>query len=171
VTSTTGTADSGSPGTLRTTSRAQTRWTRISTTLLERAQDVVSSVTGLVLILLAAALLGSAIYEFFHHLSGTPLATNATDLLDSVLLVLILVEIVHTVVLSLKAHALVPQPFIVVGLVAVIRRLLFVLGNQQKVSDTLLWIYVALVVVFVASLVAINRFAPNSSAASNRDPS
>ncbi len=169
MTSTSDAADGGPLATPPTSGRAQTLWTRVATTLLERAQDVVSSVTGIVLILLAASLLGSAIYEFFHRLSGTSLATNATDLLDSVLLVLILVEIVHTVVLSLKAHALVPQPFIVVGLVAVIRRLLFVLGNQEKISDTLLWIYVALVVVFVASLVAINRFAPNSSA--NRDQS
>ena len=106
---------------------------------------------------------GAAIYEFFHRLSRTPLATNAADLLDQVLLALILVEIVHTVVLSLRAHALVPQPFIVVGLVAVIRKLLFVLGNQQSISDTRLWIYIVMVAVFVTSLVAVSRFTSGSS--------
>jgi hypothetical protein len=41
---------------------------------------------------------------------------------DRVLLVLILAEIVYTVVLSLRAHQLVAQPFFVVGLIAVIRK-------------------------------------------------
>jgi uncharacterized membrane protein (DUF373 family) len=143
--------------------RAPSTSTRFAASLLERAQDLVSIVTGTALILLSAALLGAAIYEFFRRLSSTPLATNATDLLDQVLLVLILVEIVHTVVLSLRAHALVPQPFIVVGLVAVIRKLLFVLGNQQSISDTRLWIYIVMVAVFVTSLVAVSRFASGSS--------
>ncbi len=58
----------------------------------------------------------------------------ASDFLDKVLLVLILVEIVHTVVLSLQAHALSAQPFIVVGLVAVIRKILFTLSAGQSVS-------------------------------------
>lgn len=143
--------------------RAQSRSTRLAASLLERAQDIVSIVTGTALILLSAALLGAAIIEFARRLSSTGLATNATDLLDQVLLVLILVEIVHTVVLSLRAHALVPQPFIVVGLVAVIRKLLFVLGNQQQISDARLWIYIAMVAVFVTSLVAVNVFASGSS--------
>jgi uncharacterized membrane protein (DUF373 family) len=147
----------------RPPNRTRSRSTRFAASLLEWAQDVVSIVTGTALILLAGALLGAAIYEFFHRLSRTPLATNAADLLDQVLLALILVEIVHTVVLSLRAHALVPQPFIVVGLVAVIRKLLFVLGNQQSISDTRLWIYIVMVAVFVTSLVAVSRFTSGSS--------
>jgi uncharacterized membrane protein (DUF373 family) len=153
----------GSPEERRTAGRAPSRSTRFAAAILERAQDIVSIVTGTALILLSAALLAAAIYEFFRRLSGTGLATNATDLLDQVLLVLILVEIVHTVVLSLRAHALVPQPFIVVGLVAVIRKLLFVLGNQQSISDQRLWIYIVMVAVFVTSLVAVSRFTNGTS--------
>ena len=165
--------DSGAPPSVSglTTSRAPSRSTRLAASLLERAQDIVSVVTGTALILLSGALLGAAIYEFFHRLSSTALSTNATDLLDQVLLVLILVEIVHTVVLSLRAHSLVPQPFIVVGLVAVIRKLLFVLGNQQSISDVRLWIYIVMVAVFVASLVAVNVFASGSSSSPPSDRS
>ena len=165
--------DFGAPPSVsgRTTSRAPSRSTRLAASLLERAQDIVSIVTGTALVLLSGALLGAAIYEFFHRLSSTALSTNATDLLDQVLLVLILVEIVHTVVLSLRAHSLVPQPFIVVGLVAVIRKLLFVLGNQQSISDVRLWIYIVMVAVFVTSLVAVNVFASGSSSSSPSDRS
>ena len=136
---------------------------RLSMRILEHTQDFVSAVTGAALILLSGALLIAGVVDFIRRLSTTPLTNNATDLLDQVLLVLILVEIVHTVVLSLRAHTLVPQPFIVVGLVAVIRKLLFVLGNQQTIPTTVLALYIAMVAVFVAALVAVNRLTGRQS--------
>ena len=88
------------------------------------------------------------------------IAKGAPLLLDQVLLVLILVEIVHTVVLSLRAHRLVAQPFIVVGLIAVIRRILLALtpGTKAGVSNLELGLLIGLVAVFVAGLIAINIF-------------
>ena len=105
--------------------------------LLEHAQDVITVVVGLVLVVLAAILLISGISEFFHTVSASKILSAesvinaATGLLDEVLLVLILIEIVHTVVLSLHSHRLVAQPFIIVGLVAVIRKILFVLSEPE----------------------------------------
>jgi uncharacterized membrane protein (DUF373 family) len=122
---------------------------------MEFAQDVVSSAVGLTLIVLAAAILVVGVVDFFRGIPHQSLTIEATDLLDNVLLVLILVEIVHTVVLSLRAHELVAQPFIVVGLVAVIRKILFALGSQQRTSVTQLGLYVGMAAVFVASLVAV----------------
>ncbi len=133
-------------------------WSRSSTTLTEHAQDIVSSAVAATLIVLAAAILVASVVDFFttSHAKGLTLA--ATDFLDRVLLVLILVEIVHTVVLSLRAHALAAQPFIVVGLVAVIRKILFALGSQQKLPTSTLALYIAMVAVFVGALVAIEVF-------------
>ena len=82
----------------------------------------------------------------------------ATALFDQVLLVLILVEIVHTVVLSLRAHRLAAQPFIIVGLVAVIRRILFVLSSEVKVNTTELGLLIVMLVAFVASFIAVSWF-------------
>lgn len=149
--------ESGSPETGRDGS-GSSWWSRNSRELTERAQDVVSSAVAATLILLAGAILVASVVDFFttSHRSGLTLA--ATDFLDKVLLVLILVEIVHTVVLSLRAHALAAQPFIVVGLVAVIRKILFALGSQQKLSTATLGLYIAMVAVFVAALVAIEVF-------------
>jgi uncharacterized membrane protein (DUF373 family) len=90
--------------------------------------------------------------------SGRPLAIRANGLLDQVLLVLILVEIVHTVVLSLRSHRLAAQPFIVVGLVAVIRRILVLLSTYGPADNTELALLIAMVVVFVAGLIAVSRF-------------
>lgn len=49
----------------------------------------------------------------------TPVLDEAAFLLDRILLVLILMEIVHPMALSLRAHRLIAQPVIVVWLVAV----------------------------------------------------
>ena len=74
------------------------------------------------------------------------------------LLVLILVEIMHTVVLSLRAHHLVTQPLLAVGLVAVIRQILFVLSSEETVSTTELALLIAMIVVFVAALILVSRY-------------
>jgi uncharacterized membrane protein (DUF373 family) len=126
---------------------------------LEHAQDVVAIGVGLVLIALAAVVLISAIVDFADGADGH-ISSAAPVLLDRVLLVLILVEIVYTVVLSLRAHRLVAQPFIVVGLIAVIREILVVLtpGSTTKVSASELALLIGMVAVFVAGLIAVSIF-------------
>ncbi len=47
-------------------------------------------------------------------------------MLDRVLLVLMIVELLYTVKVSFREHVLVPEPFLVVGLIAVVRRILIV---------------------------------------------
>jgi Phosphate-starvation-inducible E family len=43
--------------------------------------------------------------------------------IDRMLLVLMLVEILHTVRISIRSHVLVTEPFLIVGLIATIRRI------------------------------------------------
>jgi uncharacterized membrane protein (DUF373 family) len=127
--------------------------------VLEHVQDLVTVAVGVVLIALAVVLLIAGIVDFLDGSSG-PISAGAPILLDRVLLVLILVEIVYTVVLSLRAHRLVAQPFIVVGLIAVVRRILFVLtpGSTTAVSTSELALLIAMVAVFIAGLVVVSRF-------------
>jgi uncharacterized membrane protein (DUF373 family) len=124
---------------------------------LEHAQDFVTVTVGVVLIGLAAILVVDGLATFFHT-AGRSVPSAATALLDQVLLVLILVEIVHTVVLSLRAHRLAAQPFIIVGLVAVIRRILFVLSSEVKVDTTELGLLILMLIAFVASFLAVSWF-------------
>jgi uncharacterized membrane protein (DUF373 family) len=126
--------------------------------VLEHAQDYVAAVVGVALILLAAVLIVSGLIGFARGLATRSVLTAATGLLDRLLLVLIVAEIVHTVVLSLRAHRLVAQPFIVVGLVAVIRKILLVLSDENSVDTTQLWLLIAMVVAFVAGLIAVSWF-------------
>ena len=109
---------------------------------------------GVVLIVLAATLAVSGVVSFITDVQHQPVGTAAINLLDRVLLVLILVEIVHTVVLSLRAHRLAAQPFIVVGLVAVIRRILFLLSNEHTIPTAELGLLLGMVVAFVIAYLA-----------------
>ncbi|MGO8875789.1 MAG: phosphate-starvation-inducible PsiE family protein [Acidimicrobiales bacterium] len=131
---------------------------RAAMTGLELAQDVVTVLVGVALIVLAVALLAAAVLHFFR--SGGAVTTRAGSFLDQILLVLILVEIVHTVMLSLRSHELQPEPFIVVALIAAIRKLLFVLGNQQQLSTSQFALFLSTAAVFIAALVAVRRWAP-----------
>jgi hypothetical protein len=58
-----------------------------------------------------------------------PLALGSR-FLDVTLLVLMIVELAYTVVLSLRGRVLVPEPFLIVGLIAVIRRILVITIGQ-----------------------------------------
>lgn len=132
--------------------------------LLEHAQDVVTVGMGVVLLSLSATILVSGVAGFVHSLSAAKalsahaITAAAVALLDELLLVLILIEIVHTVVLSLRSHRLMAEPFIIVGLVAVIREILFVLTGEKQLSTSVLALLIAMVAVFIAGLVVVSRF-------------
>jgi uncharacterized membrane protein (DUF373 family) len=126
--------------------------------VLEHTQDLVSIVVGVLLAGLAVVLVLGVVDFFRDVASGSPVEAAVVNLLNRVLLVLILVEIMHTVVLSLRAHHLVTQPLLAVGLVAVIRKILFVLSSEEPVSTAELALLIAMIAVFVAALILVSRY-------------
>src|ERR1700692_852073 len=72
---------------------------------------------GVIAILGALPLFMNGIRDF----SGT---SAILQLIDRLLLVLMLVELLHTVRISIRSHALVIEPFLIIGLIAIIRRIL-----------------------------------------------
>jgi uncharacterized membrane protein (DUF373 family) len=126
--------------------------------LLEHAQDLVSVIVGVLLVVLAAVVLVLGVIDFVRDVQHGPVENAVVNLLNRVLLVLILVEIMHTVVLSLRAHHLVAQPLLGVGLVAVIRKILFILSSEQTASTAELALLIAMIGVFVTALILVSRF-------------
>jgi uncharacterized membrane protein (DUF373 family) len=125
---------------------------------LEHAQDIISVIVGVLLIAMAAVVLLLGVVDFFRDTMHGSVETAAVNLLNRVLLVLILVEIMHTVVLSLRAHHLVTQPLLAVGLVAVIRKVLFVLSSETTASTPELALLIGMIAVFVAALILVSRY-------------
>jgi hypothetical protein len=88
-------------------------------------EDVVYVGLGVLLAAGALILLGDAVVAFARTLLFEGgLAGSIVQLLDRVLLILMIAEILYTVQVSFREHALVPEPFLIVGLIAAIRRVL-----------------------------------------------
>jgi len=80
---------------------------------------VLLAVTALVTIATA----GEILWIGLRHWT---IAAQTLRVLNELLIVLMLVEILHTVRVSIRSHVLVPEPFLVVGLIASIRRILVI---------------------------------------------
>ena len=62
----------------------------------------------------------------WESLSHAAIAAQTLRVLDELLVALMLVEILHTVRISIRSHALITEPFLVIGLIASIRRMLVI---------------------------------------------
>jgi uncharacterized membrane protein (DUF373 family) len=87
-------------------------------------EDVVYVGLGVLLAGAALVLLADGAVMFWRTLIAGELPAHVIGLLDRILLILMIAEILYTVQVSLREHALVPEPFLVVGLIAGIRRVL-----------------------------------------------
>ena len=100
-------------------------------------ERVVFFFIGLLLFAVALVLLVRAAGTIMPMLSGGDVIANATAFLDLILLVLMVVELAYTVLLSLRGAVLVAEPFLIVGLIAVIRRILVItVGEVQDTTGT-----------------------------------
>jgi len=55
--------------------------------------------------------------------------------LDQILLILLIVELLYTVQVSFREHGLLAEPFLVVALIAVIRRILVLTAELPKLPE------------------------------------
>ncbi len=99
---------------------------------LRYAESIVLVLIALVLIVLALILLGSSVVSLMQALMQGTVHELAIDILDSVLLVMMTMEIVYTVTVSLQAHTLVAEPFLIIGAIAAIRRMLVITAESTK---------------------------------------
>jgi uncharacterized membrane protein (DUF373 family) len=97
---------------------------------LSSAEDILYICTALVLVAAASTLLIFSASEFIADFNNNPIGRSISRLLDGLLLVLMLVEILHTVGIFLKKRKLVIEPFLAVGIIAAIRRVLVITAEQ-----------------------------------------
>ena len=146
---------------------------RISADLIHRSEQVVYAVIGFMLVLaLIIALVGSGklLWDSALDWSGTDAIFH---IIDRLLFVLMLVEILHTVHASIRSGTLLCEPFLIVGLIACIRRILVITlqtsqftqaehwsGNNEslfRASMIELGVLALLIVVLVGSIRLISR--------------
>jgi len=139
-----------------------TPFVRRATMALVWAERIVFFAIGLLLFLAALALLKTSVSVLFFMFVGGPESpiAYASQFLDAVLLVLMIVELAYTVILSLRGSVLQAEPFLIVGLIAVIRRILVItVGEPGQHGANLpsnvqeLAILTGVVIVFVGAIV------------------
>ena len=132
-----------------------------------RVEDVVYVGLGILLSLSAGVLLVVAAIGFGRSLFTGPSLAATVDLLDRSLLILMIVELLYTVQVSFREHALIPEPFLIVGLIAATRRILVLTAEFAGLVDKPealfrnamieLGLLTVLVVAMVVSLVLLRR--------------
>ena len=78
---------------------------------------------------------GSAVVEFYETAMHSSIVAGVIKLLENLLLALMLVELLYTVIVSIETRSLLAEPFLVVGLVAAIRRILTISVEGAKLFE------------------------------------
>jgi uncharacterized membrane protein (DUF373 family) len=98
-------------------------------------EDIVYIGLGFLLAGSSIILLATGVIGFGQNLMSGSFATNIVALLDRILLILLFVELLYTVQVSFREHALVPEPFLLVGLIAAIRRVLVLTAEFAEIAE------------------------------------
>lgn len=134
--------------------------------ILHRVESLVLILIAVVLAVLALLLLGSSVVAMYQALMEGQIRDLAIEILDSVLLVMMTMEIVYTVALTLESHSLIAEPFLIVGAIAAIRRMLVItaestkleLSNPDAFRNTLIELgLLALIIIVMAASIYILR--------------
>jgi uncharacterized membrane protein (DUF373 family) len=137
-------------------------------------EDAVYIGLGALLAASAVALLVQTALTFSSDLAHSATPAGIIGLLDRLLLVLMIIELLYTVQVSFREHALVPEPFLIVGLVAAMRRILVLTATFAgaegmteftfRVMMTELAILTVMIVALVGSLLMLRRRHPDAKA-------
>src|SRR5437588_5336723 len=104
-----------------------------------RVEVGIYSTLALLLSVTVIAGIASAGKLLWDALSHWTIATQTLRVLNELLVVLMLVEILHTVRISIRSHVLVTEPFLVVGLIASIRRILVISLEMATLTREATW--------------------------------
>ncbi|MER6996193.1 phosphate-starvation-inducible PsiE family protein [Streptomyces sp. NPDC000410] len=101
--------------------------------LLKTAEDVIHVIVAVLLVLLAALLLVGVVSDVVDAIKGPYQEhTIVLSALDNSLVLFIVAELVHTVRLTIRDQTLNAEPFLVVGLIAGIRKVLIVTAETER---------------------------------------
>ncbi len=112
-------------------------WTSKAAKYLGLSESAVLVLIGGALVLVAVLLLYSSMHDLLAAAQGGPkeIEHKSIEILNTVLLVMMTMEIVYTVAISLESHTLNAEPFLIIGSIAGIRRMLVITATSTE-SET-----------------------------------
>lgn len=135
-------------------------------------QDIIYGLVALFLVGTVGLVLFSSLTSFISVFSGGDLIDGVIHIIDKILLTLMIIEIFYTVIISFDTHSLKCEPFLIVGLIASIRRVLLISleaahlssTDQQKFDNFMveLGLLCLLILIFVLSIYFLRKKTVNS---------
>jgi flagellar biogenesis protein FliO len=112
-------------------------WTSRASNYLGTSESVVLVAIGVALIMVAVLLLYASLHDLVLAAAGGPaiIEHKAIEILNTILLVMMTMEIVYTVAISLKSHTLNAEPFLIIGSIAGIRRMLVITATSTDTEN------------------------------------
>jgi uncharacterized membrane protein (DUF373 family) len=104
--------------------------------LLGYGEFLIDTVVALALIVGGTILLGVVIYDFVSGLGQGPFVVVVLELLSGLLLVFIFTELITTVRVVIARRKVVVEPFLIVGIVAAVRRLIVISAEAENLLGT-----------------------------------
>jgi len=111
--------------------RDEMKFRHRSAAVMRGAEDVLYIGVSVVLAAAGVILFGNGIYAFATTVGEGELSPTVLDLLDAMLLVFIVTELIHTISAVIRERVLLTEPFLIVGIVAAIRRLVLISAEAK----------------------------------------
>ena len=113
--------------------RRDPRWSGPLLEGLVRFEVLLYGAVGILLATAAVLVLIGTVHELSEAISsGAGAVQTGVTVLDRVLLTLIIAELVYTLRFVLRTHEIVVEPFLFIGLIAVVRRILIVTAQFER---------------------------------------
>ncbi len=137
---------------------------------LQTSDDIVQILLAVLLLISAVVILGFAAYHFAENIAVNQVKAVIV-LIHELLLIMILLELMSTVITYLKEHIIPLAPFIIIGIISSLRKLLTI-GAEMTITDfgetvsekvfdhylAELGVHTAIVFVLVVSLWFVKRY-------------
>lgn len=131
---------------------------------LSFVEDVIYVIVALLLTASAILLIYNEFISFPEFFKAENQVQTIIEIISKTLLLVMVLEILYTVRITIKEHVLCSEPFLIVGLIAAIRRILIISVEtayfQEKINMYMLEIGVlsGMILVFVVSIVLLKKY-------------
>jgi hypothetical protein len=143
---------------------------------VNHAEVVSYALLAILLLITVLAAITSAGKSLWDDIGNRTVSAGILQVLDKLLVVLMVIEILHTVRISIRSHVLVTEPFLIVDLIASIRRVLVISLEAAALTKSTAWsaeaasvfralmielgLLGALILILVFSITLLRRYAP-----------
>ena len=135
--------------------------------IFEIGSDILHFIIGILLILLGSVFVFHVVSSLDKLFIDQELAVTVGTILNKIFFVLMILEMAHTVMISYQEHVIKPEPFLLIGLIASVRRILALTLNLVEAHPSMQEFKMAmietailggLVLILVIAIVLLRRY-------------